>query len=131
MSIPWEADYAEVNFFIAEEAIVPTCQQANTGDDCKSNSCAVETRFVNKIYGLLNSGNFEFESQYSHATGFVPRDSCPIAPGIFTSKACCGEYPLRFPYKTNNGVRKCCGDKVYESEIWECCSNTNTIAISC
>jgi len=128
---PWAADYTEVSFFVAEEAIMSTCEAANTGDNCKINSCAVETRFVNKVYGLLNVGAFKFEDNYKHENGFVPVDGCPISPGIFSSKECCGEYPTKFPFKTNNGVRKCCGDQVYESEVWMCCEDSDTIAISC
>ena len=40
--------------------------------------------------------------------------------------ACCGVYPRRFPYKTKNGGRGCCGQKTFDVELLECCDISNS-----
>ena len=45
---------------------------------------------------------------------------------------CCGDYPVRFPYRSLDGVRKCCGDKVYSSDLLTCCDEkTSDISLTC
>lgn len=40
-----------------------------------------------------------------------------------TEKKCCGDYPIRKPYKTLNGERKCCKGKTYNTFYFTCCSD--------
>jgi len=41
---------------------------------------------------------------------------------------CCGDYPERFPYKSQNGARNCCGNKTYDVTMFECCSDGSLAA---
>jgi len=36
---------------------------------------------------------------------------------------CCGTYPARYPYSSHQGVRDCCGSKIYSKEYSQCCSD--------
>lgn len=64
---------------------------------------------------------------------FNPVAQCLKSPGngagFDGTPECCGEYPNRFPYKTNQGSRMCCGDKTYDSSLFECCASGNIAAI--
>jgi hypothetical protein len=35
---------------------------------------------------------------------------------------CCGEYPYRHPYKPEEGLKGCCGDKTYSTRLLTCCA---------
>merc|ERR1719219_2851090 len=70
----------------------------------------------------------ELDEEYSHAQGFDSSTDvgCPVKPGVHGSsgnKACCGAYPNRFPYKTLDGDRDCCGSRTYNTQILNCCPN--------
>ena len=45
-------------------------------------------------------------------------------------KKCCGDYPLRFPYRPNNGERGCCVDRTYPSSLMSCCVD-GSVKFSC
>lgn len=66
---------------------------------------------------------------------FDPPTQCVKQPGNGAGAEgepqCCGAYPNRFPYKVADGARMCCGDKTYDSSIYECCdaSGSNVAAI--
>jgi len=64
---------------------------------------------------------------------FNPPTQCLKQPGqgmgAEGTPECCGEYPNRFPYKTQEGARMCCGDKTYDSSLFECCSENSIAAL--
>ena len=64
---------------------------------------------------------------------FDPPSQCQKQPtgglGQEGPPQCCGEYPERFPYKTQNGARSCCGNKTYDSAMYECCPNLEIAAV--
>jgi len=35
---------------------------------------------------------------------------------------CCGEYPYRHPYKPEEGLKGCCGNKTYSTKLLTCCA---------
>jgi len=35
--------------------------------------------------------------------------------------SCCGKYPERYPYFSDNGERECCGQKTYYKSVFQCC----------
>lgn len=64
---------------------------------------------------------------------FDPPSQCLKSPGqgmgAEGTPECCGAYPNRFPYKTQEGARMCCGDKTYDSSLFECCSENSIAAL--
>ena len=66
----------------------------------------------------------EFNSYYVNDYGWNPVDKCKAN---FFSKGpadqCCGEYPTRFPFNSEDGSRACCGTKTYTIGQLECCGD--------
>lgn len=42
---------------------------------------------------------------------------------------CCGQYPIRAPYKPGHNQRGCCGDKTYNMQLFDCCENFGSYEI--
>merc|ERR1739848_344116 len=102
-------------------AIRQGCDRANTHNRCAQRACKVEGYFVmNMFLDYLNS--VVFDPSLLHSLGnFHPRDDCPIDGGHSQSgKDCCGEYPIRFPYKHLDGERGCCGQRTYMTAVLQC-----------
>merc|ERR1712178_426709 len=122
--VPWEQDYnsgtgSGVN-------LGRSCAELNT-DPCAVRSCAVEGQFVQSLTALFLSGNSINYDEYGHENFDPSHDvGCPVKPGVKGSsnaKACCGAYPNRFPFKTLDGDRACCGARTYNTQLLNCCGN--------
>ena len=51
---------------------------------------------------------------------FEPTEMALISVPITTLVDCCGDYPLRYPYK-HNGGKQCCGQHTYNIYVKNCC----------
>merc|ERR1711881_307334 len=94
---------------------------------CAARACSIERTFVENMVAYLISGSKVLYQDYSHALGFDPATDvgCPVKKGTHGAgieKACCGHYPTRFPYKTLDGDRGCCGGRTYSTTILNCCA---------
>ena len=84
-----------------------------------------------EIFKIFAKGE-ALDSTYEHASGFQPnQENCPTVDGPYSDKKCCGNYPLRFPYKTLNGdmERDCCGEQVFNKLYRVCCADGTLGAI--
>lgn len=67
-----------------------------------------------------NSGNsgssFSTGGGSSGSSGNSQALSSPLPANM-----CCGTFPVRFPYKTNNGGRSCCNQVTFNALVYECC----------
>lgn len=138
--IPWDVDYNSAsglglsaadplndNFLYA---IRRGCERANKRNACAQRSCKVEGYFVmNMFLDYLNA--VTFDPSLKHDLGFFhPKDDCPIGGEHSPSdKECCGEYPIRFPFKTLEGDRGCCGQRTYNALVLNCCDNGKVKAV--
>lgn len=97
-----------------ENALRFKCRRANRKfGDCAARACMVENYFVVRTLRLFLKG-VTFDPSVKHDLGlFDPSEDCPTGDGPKSDKACCGSYPLRFPYKHLDGQRGCCGEKTY------------------
>lgn len=117
--VPWEVPYISGTGG-GESSLVNTCEVVNS-DDCAKHACMVEGFFVIQIFNLFVSGE-SVDDSYKHSNGFDDRGGCPTLPGYGESeKACCGEYPDRFPFKLLNGDRGCCQGVAYDAIMLSCC----------
>lgn len=99
------------------------CGLKNGGiDTCEARTCMVEGWFVQQFF-LFSVFGGRIDIGLNHELGrFDAGASCPIDYDQEPSeKACCSEYPERFPYKTRDGNRGCCGSKTYDVFSLECC----------
>lgn len=131
---PWEVPYQagsglglaadEPENDSLEYAVRSSCESANSGDNCATRACMVESYFVMKMFGIF-LGGVDFDPNLKHDLGGFDRiQECPmLGVGVEAEKECCGVYPLRYPFKveTSNGNKGCCGDKTYLSDLMMCC----------
>ena len=115
-----------------EQQMVSVCE-IQFGDICQQKICKIEMNFVRQQV-ILNSELIDVNT--IHANGFDPLTDprCNVENGFDSDRACCGEYPNRFPYKINarDGTsRQCCGDRTYNDSMYVCCSGEIETLGSC
>jgi hypothetical protein len=134
--------YDPYNFFIGGD-VFDVCQTKNVDEctvgecnTCAHRACVIEGSFVFNYftYALDPNSGFAPAPEITHVDQgglFEPETDCAYqTPGGGRSeKACCGAYPDRFPFKTFEGARACCGQVTYASAALQCCTdpNDNTI----
>lgn len=123
---PWEVSYVSGTNQV--EGVAAACATNNAGDNCAIAACTVEGFFVETIFAFAFSGSQADFDSFEHAKGFdAGTDAgCPVkkgTPGTSSEKGCCGAYPHRYPFKTLDGERACCGTRTYNTNILKCCGN--------
>merc|ERR1739848_941707 len=99
------------------------CAARNAGaDQCANRACQVEGWFVVEVFSMFLAGQV-VDPAMQHANGFDRVQDCPIDTGVKGAKACCGQYPERFSYKTLNGKRHCCVNHSYNADLLTCCDD--------
>jgi len=132
--IPWETSYnsafgSGIPTGLTLSGLSAECDVQNPPDTCAAWTCKVEGWFVQQYFlystsgGLINAAN-------RHENGFDMDVGCPIQTGIISEKSCCGEYPIRFPYKTYGGARDCCQTHTFNTNLFQCCDD-GTVKMSC
>merc|ERR1711881_492185 len=128
--IAWEVPYNGGQGAGADR--LASCTLNNPGANCAIRACSVEGIFVDNLFAFTLGGNQINYDEFGHeeannGEGFDPSHDagCPVKPGVKGAsgeKKCCGAYPNRFPYKTLDGARDCCGGRTYNTEILNCCA---------
>jgi hypothetical protein len=123
--IPWEVAYSSGTG--AGVNLAAACNTNNPDDNCAARACAVEGQFVDSLFAFLLSGSQINYNDFGHNNGFdaATDAGCPVkkgTPGVSGEKLCCGAYPTRFPFKTLDGDRACCGGRTYNTQLLNCCS---------
>lgn len=132
--VPWEITYnSAVGSGLALSMTIDTirseCDVQNPVDGCARWTCKVEGFFVQQLLLSFVSGT-TIDHSLRHENNFDWRQECPISAGVQSEKACCDEYPIRFPYKTYDGARDCCVTHTYNTNMYECC-NDGSVKITC
>jgi len=121
---------------------------------CARDNCMIDAYFLRDIFNHMAFNNlnqtlsvaFGFDTDYTcrGRSGLMASTVAPFttaAPVVVTTAApgttatpiapwqCCGSFPARFPYKTNNGARDCCVDTTFATALLECCANGLTAVI--
>jgi len=129
--VPWEVFYIS-GIGGGENALVPTCEAFND-DLCAQAACKIEGKFVLNVFNSFLGGN-SLDPQYSHANGFDDRAGCPLVGECegadCLEKVCCGEYPVRYPFRPLGGIRGCCGQNTFDATILTCCPD-NFARLTC
>merc|ERR1712045_1078909 len=124
------------------------CDGVNGQGTCASEACHVDAVFIRNVVLFLadNTLNMTLSGWYGFdgsictgATAAGTTLSPPVAPTTLAPETtgppettlvaplpatqCCGAYPNRFPYKTQNGGRQCCVDTTYNPLLLECCAS--------
>ena len=88
--------------------------------------------------GLTYAGNTSpvdttSETDSSEDDEFLPTqpfDLSVTTPGFSITNhtiECCGNYPVRFGYKPDNGAHGCCGQVTYSTFNHDCCDSENSV----
>jgi hypothetical protein len=131
--VPWEVVYTSAlggsGLSVAEE-----CAQVNSGNNCAIRACTVEGSFVGNLLDAFIGGGATINNDNRHSNGFDVSTGCTVKKngGGPSNKACCGNYPDRFPFKTIGGDRQCCGSRTYNALTLKCCdSDSSTVKFNC
>lgn len=130
------AGFSPFEAAVDEERLFDVCMQNNLGDDCAIYACTVEGNFVINTFAYVLEAELNLrdpllgDEPALHSNGFDPAANCTKTPrtGVNSNrragpKECCGTYPNRFSYKTDGGLRACCGDRTYNTAKFSCCDN--------
>lgn len=125
---PWNVPYIPHNIAITPvTSVSDQCIANNPGDDCATYSCIIEGHMTELLFADFLNG-VVYDPTYKHSNNFFDPDTeCHIVgTGSGQSeKECCGDYPFRFPYKTYNDERACCGQKTY-NVFNKCCEDEDS-----
>lgn len=141
--VPWLVEYVEptgLGWWAKtgddegmKNALRKDCVKKNKKGDnswCAQKACIVEGYFSINLFNLLTSG-VKYDQNLLHKRGrFDPTEECAVIKGPAAERECCGEYPIRFPYKYMPGKRECCGSATYNAEFLQCCDDKHA-AITC
>ena len=132
--VPWEIEYESalgsgMVLGMSLETIRAECDVQNPVNNCANWVCKIEGYFVTQLVLYFTHGGL-INHSYRHANGFDPKNDCPISSGVDSEKACCDDYPLRFPFKTYNGDRQCCIAQTFDANLYSCC-NDGAVRIVC
>lgn len=132
--VPWEVSYNSATGFGMGandiDNLRTECEDRNAVDSCEARACMVEGYFVVQVMDLFVSGHFA-DPLKQHSLGFDPMTEChQKGPGTSSEHKCCGIYPLRYPFKTYDGLKNCCGQVTYNVDLMECCDD-NVPRFSC
>ena len=117
-------------------------------NDCAINACKCDEQLAHSMVANIADMNNDFVSN-ADGSGFDHAFTCkaannPNAPDINNGAngngngansidgsgiQCCGAYPNRFSFNTNDGAKNCCGDVTYNTGKHDCCNNSFLAAI--
>ena len=111
---------------VHQQGTYAACSAMNNRNNCKIRTCCCDLNFAKEILEYFFTGE-TIDPDIKHSNGFSMIDNCPVCQGKFCqagSKKCCGEYPKRFPYNTQDGRRACCWKKTYNTNRLQCCEDS-------
>ena len=99
----------------------------NMNDDkCTRSYCQCDSHMVDELVTALKED--KLNRDYVHLFGRFSPDSCQITgSGGANPDQCCGEYPNRYPFVSRDGIHKCCGSKLFNSDYNDCCDDGQAI----
>lgn len=131
--VPWEVSYTSA-IGGSGQSVAEECATVNSGNNCAIRACTVEGSFVGNLLDAFIGGGASINNDNRHSNGFDVASSCATKKngGGPSNKACCGNYPDRFPFKTIGGDRQCCGSRTYNALTLKCCdSDSSTVKFNC
>jgi len=90
-------------------------------DTCNRAICECDRRLAMQLAKLEDTASYDYHSKYGT---FNFQEQCvPQCTGTNCPRwdQCCGDYPARFPYNSDDGAKKCCGQKTYYKSVLSCC----------
>jgi hypothetical protein len=98
----------------------------NPDDVCKQTLCECDKMLVEGLISEYEKYDTKYHIQTS---GFDGKNDCELPEPKHDwgdMDQCCGDYPMRQPFRSDNGNRQCCVDKTYHTYYLECCDGEVT-----
>ena len=124
--------------------------EGNKSNFCQYNKCKCQEELAYQFSTLLTEFD---ESHVTYRDGGFDVATCRANNGVASGSGpgtgsetnsesnakeivCCGNYPNRFPFNTQNGNRACCEAEdetgvTYNSNLYECCAGSLSSIGSC
>ena len=137
------------NLFAGSQDVVGECaangNQNGANSQCQIDLCIADGTFTLNLFALMfqlggiNQNTPPYDPSVTHAANtdnpgtFDPAVECltnALNGAGRSEKACCGSYPNRYPFKTFNGEKDCCGDRTFTTLALQCCFDTDVIDIN-
>jgi len=110
--------YSYKGYEVNGERRIRCMDEQNT---CRRAICECDRRLAMDLAKLEDTASMDFHSKYGT---FNFQEQCvPQCTGSSCPKwdQCCGDYPERFPYNSQDGAKQCCGQKTYYKSVLSCC----------
>ena len=137
--VPFETQYLEplqIEFDTPDTVLYDSCTTENNfGNDqdkinCRTRTCLVEAFFIRNL-AALKVGGANTNDNYLEENNFDFAGTCTTTQLGPQTKACCGQYPTRFPFRPQGGDYACCQNiMAYNTVMFECCDD-GTAKFSC
>lgn len=117
---PTQKDYSiigETDLVTGEKYL--TC--ANEDDVCRQTLCECDKMLVEGLVREYKKWDVKY---HINTSGFNGHQDCELPEPIHDwgeQDQCCGAYPHRAPFRSDNGNRQCCNNKTYHTFYLECC----------
>jgi len=145
---PVAQDYVPYNLFGGSGDVVNECENNVNKDNenplCRIALCKADGEFSLNLFTIMFQGgpiednvppydlNMAHDNNVLTPGGsFKPVDECKYdyRGAGRSDKECCGAHPNRFPFKTFNGDKACCGDRTYNTLSLQCCAGDPDVVV--
>lgn len=93
-------------------------------DECHLNACRSFLQLVEDLSIALINTKGTPAKPFHHDSHIESRQSnCKNGRGGTEIEDCCGRNPTHFPFKSDDGRRKCCGTKTIDTKHQQCCND--------
>lgn len=122
--VPWEVDYVEGYNSKHPEV---TCHEVNEAHSCAAYACIAEGVFIVEVVNAYFGSLGKIDMGHSHYNGFDADSNCGVVnfereENDERARECCGNWPRRYPFRTFNNHRACCGETTYDTTMFQCCA---------
>merc|ERR1711879_408598 len=118
-------EYEEIDYLNMQNNLYDECFNNNFGFEnqaCAIDACVIEAHFVNTVTNFLFNQVTPDQTLNHNSGNFEPTEHCQVSDGyqVKSERQCCGQVPTRYPFKTFDGNRACCGEKTYATGNLQC-----------
>jgi hypothetical protein len=131
--VPWEVSFTAYTPTMPASgsvAIKAFCD-AQEVSDCAKQACHAEGHYTESVFNLFMDATMQGTTMqnplFIHGSAFDYDAECPIVPGPASDKSCCGELPMRFPFRTVSNTRGCCGGITFDATTMMCCDASTEV----
>jgi len=129
-NVEYQSGYTGVFEFFGDQGPMEfNCRQRNA-DQCQYEACVIEGTFIRELLLEVSINSFPTNSPLKHSLGFDPTTGCKKKHGGNSERHCCGEIPNRFPFSTRENTHQCCGQSIFDVNMFVCCDDS-TVQFSC